>query len=91
MALRLATGPLRRSISGTAVRTEASKLPFEKPIFESELLNKAVAERESCRRLEFYGNVAVVIVGISALARFGYYVIYGKEGGAKALPPRRGD
>ena len=39
-------------------------------------------------RLEFYGNVAVVLVGISAVARLGYYVVYGKEGGAKPLPRR---
>lgn len=43
---------------------------------------------ETCSRLEFAGNVAIVLVGISAIARLGYYIMYGKEGGALALPKR---
>lgn len=42
-------------------------------------------------RVEFYGNLAVVLAGVSALARIGYYVVYGKEGGALPLPKRKFD
>ncbi len=39
-------------------------------------------------RLEYYGNLIVIAAGLSVMGRVGYYVMYGKEGGAGALPKR---
>ncbi|CDF36831.1 unnamed protein product [Chondrus crispus] len=75
-------------LSGTSHSSAAQKLPFEKPIYESEILRKAKQEVDSNKKLEFYGNIAVIAVGISVLARVGYYIVYGKEGGAQAVPRR---
>lgn len=58
--------------------------------YDTDRLADRCALYRSNKRIEFFGNVAIVAVGISALARIGYYVAYGKEGGSKALPPRRG-
>jgi hypothetical protein len=57
-------------------------------LFESEFLDAARARARKCEALEFYGDVAVIVVGASLIARLGYYCIYGKEGGAAALPKR---
>lgn len=70
--------------SGSATK----KLPFEKPIFESELLNDAKKEQMICDRIEFYGNLAVIAAGLSVVAKVGYYIVHGKEGGAGPLPRR---
>lgn len=40
-------------------------------------------------RMEFIGNVVVIMVAASAVGRVAYYIAYGKEGGAEALPKRK--
>lgn len=83
-----ATRPLRRYISSTPCPHAANKLPFEKPLFDSTILRNAAREEASYNRLELLGNVAVIVAGVSAVARLGYYAVNGKQGGAAALPPR---
>lgn len=59
-------------------------------MFESETLSKMQREEASLKRMEFFGNMAVILVGVSAIARIGYYMVHGKPHGATALPPRTG-
>lgn len=39
-------------------------------------------------RMKFYLDIASILVTASVVARVGYYVVYGKEGGAGPLPRR---
>jgi hypothetical protein len=38
--------------------------------------------------MELCSDLVVIAVATSVVARIGYYCVYGKKGGAKALPPR---
>lgn len=57
-------------------------------LFESAILRKAQARQDSYANIEFYSDLVVIAVATSVLARIGYYCVYGKNSGAKALPPR---
>lgn len=92
MSLRRVINPAaRRLFSTTPARNAtagAGKLPFEKPIFEAPLLDKARKELHQTRMTAFYFDVVSILACTSVLARMGYYIVYGKESGADPLPRR---
>lgn len=85
----LALGRARRALSSTSTSPPAGgRLPFERPLFESEILRKTQARQDAQVNAEFAGDLVVIAVATSVLARIGYYCVYGKKSGARALPPR---
>lgn len=55
-----------------------------KPCFECQVLTCFLIPRS----ITYYGNLLVIASGLSLVGRIGYYLAYGKEGGAGPIPRR---
>lgn len=58
-------------------------------IFESEILDKERKKANALKQIRFYGDLLIIAIGTSLVARVGYYMVYGKKGGAGPLPERK--
>ncbi|OSX68967.1 hypothetical protein BU14_2027s0001 [Porphyra umbilicalis] len=79
--------PLHRPADGgRRLASSSPRLPFEKPMFDSPLLDKAREEARSIHKLEMYTNVLIIGLVASITAQVGYFAVNGKPGGADPLP-----
>lgn len=75
-----------RVASSSSSSSSPPRLPFEKPLFDSPLLDQAREETKTAHRIEMYTNIIIIGLVASITARVGYYAVNGKPGGADPLP-----
>lgn len=78
-------GPLL-TFSYSASGSDMSRVARVFQIHESRFLDEARKRTNTHARIEFYGDLLVIAVATTVVGRVGYYCIYGKPGGAAALP-----
>ncbi|KAK1857940.1 hypothetical protein I4F81_000554 [Pyropia yezoensis] len=74
----------RRAASSSS--SSSPRLPFEKPLFDSPLLDRAREETKTAHKIEMYTNILIIGLVASVTARVGYYAVNGKPSGADPLP-----